>query len=128
MTVQIQSGDRFETELGEEIRITNERRGEVCVYYPERESFDGGAKTEWRPRESVAAQVEYEDMDKLNEPRESDDNQGEFTGQIRCPICSRFMKTGYDGEGLPSARCTRDGCHGMKDDQELIRDGDWIGN
>ena len=126
MTEAIQTGDTFRTELGETMEITNERGDEVCVHFPERDAPDGGAYTAWRPRSSVEAQVEYEDMERVGD--DSDDEEavhveGEFVDTPRCPVCSRFMSTGFDGNGLPGAQCSREGCHGALDDRELIEGG-----
>lgn len=124
MTATVQQGQEYETLVGERLRITNERGDEVCVYYPDREGSSG----HWRPRSSVEAQVEYEGMELVDgpgqgvQPPEDEDQRvaGEWIETPRCRDCGRFMRTAWDGQGLPVASCQREGCDVYLDDQECI--------
>lgn len=120
-------GTELETIDGEPVEITNERGdGRLCLNFPERER-DGHAFTEWRTPEALAGAVSDGVFSVVGEDsEESDDHMdGEFHGPVRCPDCSAFMHTGYDGQGFPVARCSRDACHGVKDVDELMADGEW---
>lgn len=121
-------GTELETDDGEPVEITNERGdGYLCLYFPERER-DGGAFTEWRHPDALAGAI-ADGVFTVVGGEDSEDPEsrmdGEFHGPIRCPVCSRFMRTGYDGEGFPTARCTDEDCHGVKGIDELIADGEW---
>lgn len=122
MSVQIKVGGEYNA-MGETVEVTNERDGRVCVYHPEREPVEGGAYTVWRPRESVEAVAEREEWEGTDEVIEDDETDVEWNGTPRCPICSRFMRKGTDGEGVPSAQCSRQGCNGFLDVVTLEREG-----
>lgn len=66
-----------------------------------------------------------EDADLVQNDEKDDvpDLPGEFVGTPRCPVCNKFMGTGFDGMGLPAAECSAPDCHGFMDDRDLIDAG-----
>jgi hypothetical protein len=123
MTAEIQAGAEYDA-MGERVEITNEQDGRLCIYHPEREPVEGSAYTVWRPRESVEAVAAREEWDRLDAP-ESDDERADhdWNGTPRCPLCSRFMQQGIDGEGMPAAQCSRQDCNGFLEMYELEERG-----
>lgn len=121
---EVEVGQVYETETGVRVEVVEEERGSKPLVV----SKDDRDGEERMSRYSFADMVNYEGMVRVEEADEDDEEEdtlpGEFTDETpRCPVCSRFMSTGYDGMGHPAASCSRPDCPGFLDDRDLIEGG-----
>jgi hypothetical protein len=130
-------GDTWETLVGEQIDVIDskgpERSGDVVLRYPKRTHLDADGKssdyTEQVPRTILAARAAHENYDLVATDVPRDDTTyfpglaGEFKETPRCPSCGKFCTIGWDGTGLPMAKCSSPDCNGFLDDQDLISAG-----
>jgi hypothetical protein len=128
--VGLSKGDVFESLLGERIEIVEDDiRSDkpLLVRYPER---DGDQNTARMSRYSFADAANYEGYERIERGQTNDEDSdehldGTFDGPVPCPSCGTFMRTGYDGMGLPAAGCVRVKCNRFLDDHQLRSRGFW---
>lgn len=125
-------GQVFQTALGERVEIIGygDTKLTLKVRFPER---DATPEVQMINRYSFANQANYEGYDLITEDgptedadtsEDTEDLPGEWSEDTpRCPICSAFMSTGTDGDGFPTARCSKLDCHGVMGVDELIDAG-----
>lgn len=77
----------------------------VAIHFPER------SQTAVREPE-ILDEKPFERVG-VEEPEEVEEMPHEWIETPRCPLCSRFMQQGVDGEGFPSAQCPRTDCSGF---------------
>jgi len=128
--VEVEAGQVYETLSGERVEVVeDDRRGDkpLLLRYPDRPEANQEVRMS---RYSFADAANYEGYRLVEEADEETPEEshmsGEFAdGPISCPVCSRFMSTGYDGQGFPLARCSRADCLGVLDVDELLDRGLW---
>lgn len=139
---EIQPGQVYRTSGGERVEIISEDgpfQKPMKVRFPEREpqlDADGNEQEhiQFQSRHSFADAANFDGYELITEDGPTEDTEdedapedmtGEWTEDCppRCPVCARFMSTGFDGMGHPSAQCSRLDCHGFMDDRELIDGG-----
>jgi hypothetical protein len=134
---EINPGMVFETENGERVEVASDdgpAGAPLVLHFPQREpqlDENGDTKdvhTQYRDRYSVARVATREGWSVVGrndgQSGEGEEIQGGFNGPVPCPECGQYMKTFYDGERMPTALCTREGCqHNGMDAKELIEQG-----
>lgn len=132
---EVNPGMVFQTPSGERVEIASDdgpANLPLVLRFPDREPQldEDGEKREhhvqYRSRYAVADTVNQEGWELVS--NESVDDQpekmdGEFDGPVPCPVCGQYMSTFYDGQGMPTALCTRTGCSGERSASELIDAG-----